>query len=46
LLPDPEVCTAEVLRMPAGITPSWQSAAQYAALQAHLEPVRRSGART
>jgi hypothetical protein len=46
LLTDPEVCTAEVLRMPAGSNPSWLSAAQYAALQAHLGPVRRPGART
>jgi hypothetical protein len=46
LLTDPEVCTAEVLRMPAGSNPSWLSAAQYAALLAHLGPVRRSAART
>jgi hypothetical protein len=32
LLADPEACSAEVLRMPAGSNPSWLSAAQYAAL--------------
>jgi hypothetical protein len=46
LLTDPVVRDAEVLRMPAGSNPSWLSAAQYAALRAHLGPVRRSGART
>jgi hypothetical protein len=46
LLTDPAVRDAEVLRMPAGSNPSWLSAAQYAALQAHLGPVRRSAVRT
>jgi hypothetical protein len=46
LLADPEVATAEVLRMPAGSNPSWLSAAQYAALLAHLGPVRSSAGRT
>jgi hypothetical protein len=46
LLTDPEVCTAEVLRMPAGSNPSWLSAAQYAALLAHLGPVTTSVGRT
>jgi hypothetical protein len=46
LLADPVVRGAEVLRMPAGSNPSWLSAAQYAAVLAHLEPVRNSAART
>jgi hypothetical protein len=46
LLTDPAVRDAEVLRMPAGSNPSWLSAAQYAALLAHLEPVRSSLAGT
>jgi hypothetical protein len=36
LLADPAVRAAEVLRMPAGSNPSWLSAAQYAAVLAHL----------
>jgi hypothetical protein len=46
LLADPAARDAEVLRMPAGSNPSWLSAAQYAAVLAHLEPVRSSAART
>jgi hypothetical protein len=46
LLADPVTRDAEVLRMPAGSNPSWLSAAQYAAVLAHLAPVRSSAART
>jgi hypothetical protein len=46
LLADPAVRDAEVLRMPAGSNPSWLSHAQYAAVLAHLGPVRSSAART
>ena len=46
LLADPVAREAEVLRMPAGSNPSWLSAAQYAAVLAHLPPVRSSAART
>ncbi|WP_369137884.1 hypothetical protein [Modestobacter versicolor] len=46
LLADPAARDAEVLRMPAGSNPSWLSAGQYAAVRAHLGPVRRSAART
>jgi hypothetical protein len=46
LLADPEAGDAEVLRMPAGSNPSWLSARQYAAVLAHLGPVRSSAART
>jgi hypothetical protein len=46
LLADPAVRDAEVLRMPAGSNPSWLSPAQYAAVLAHVDPVRRSAAST
>jgi hypothetical protein len=46
LLADPVARGAEVLRMPAGSNPSWLSAAEYAAVLSHLEPVRSSAART
>ena len=46
LLADPAVRDAEVLRMPAGSNPSWLSHPQYAAVLAHLGPVRSSAART